>query len=62
MESELAGYIAGLKSLKTWPGVDPSRVFIVGHSIGSILGSLAAASVPVRGMHRRHGRCRHDLV
>jgi pimeloyl-ACP methyl ester carboxylesterase len=50
METELAGYVAGLKSLKTWPGVDPSRVFIVGHSIGSILGPLAAAAVPVRGI------------
>jgi pimeloyl-ACP methyl ester carboxylesterase len=50
METELAGYIAGLKSLKIWPGVDPARVFIVGHSIGSILGPLAAAVVPVRGI------------
>jgi pimeloyl-ACP methyl ester carboxylesterase len=50
LETELAGYVAGLKSLKTWPGVDPSRVFIVGHSIGSILGPLAAAAVPVRGI------------
>jgi pimeloyl-ACP methyl ester carboxylesterase len=50
METELTGYIAGLKSLKTWPGVDPARVFIVGHSIGSILGPLAAAVVPVRGI------------
>jgi pimeloyl-ACP methyl ester carboxylesterase len=50
MKTELAGYIAGLKALKTWPGVDPARVFIVGHSIGSILGPLAAAAVPVRGI------------
>jgi pimeloyl-ACP methyl ester carboxylesterase len=50
MQTELAGYIAGLKSLKTWPGVDPAHVFIVGHSIGSILGPLAAATVPVRGI------------
>lgn len=50
METALAGYIAGLKSLKTWPGVNPARVFIVGHSIGSILGPLAAAAVAVRGI------------
>jgi pimeloyl-ACP methyl ester carboxylesterase len=50
LEGELAGYVAGLRILKQHPKVDPERVFIVGHSIGSVEGPMAAAREPVRGI------------
>jgi hypothetical protein len=50
MQTELNGYVAGLKMLKAKPYVDARRTFIVGHSIGGIVGPLAAAKEPVRGI------------
>jgi hypothetical protein len=50
MRTELDGYLAGLRALKAKPYVDPARTFIVGHSIGGIVGPLAAAEEPVRGL------------
>ncbi|MBD9373745.1 alpha/beta fold hydrolase [Rhizobium sp. ARZ01] len=50
LDAETRGYIAGLNELKNKPYVDPDRVFIVGHSIGGIVGPLVAAQVPVRGI------------
>lgn len=50
MQTELAGYVAGLKMLKAKPYVDARRAFIVGHSIGGVVGPLAAAKEPVRGI------------
>ncbi|WP_338831813.1 PDZ domain-containing protein [Bradyrhizobium sp. 27S5] len=50
LEGELAGYVAGLRMLKQRPEVDPERVFILGHSIGSVEAPMAAARDPVRGI------------
>lgn len=50
LDAETRGYIAGLSELKNKPYVDPDRVFVVGHSIGGIVGPLVAAQVPVRGI------------
>jgi pimeloyl-ACP methyl ester carboxylesterase len=50
LEAELAGYVAGLKMLKARPEVDPGRVFILGHSLGSVEAPMAAAREPVRGI------------
>lgn len=47
---EVAGYVAGLRALKSYDFVDPARVFIVGHSIGGIVGPLVAVEEPVRGL------------
>jgi pimeloyl-ACP methyl ester carboxylesterase len=50
MQTEVEGYVAGLKNLKTKPYVNPEKVFIVGHSIGGIVGPLIAEREPVRGI------------
>ena len=50
LEGELAGYVAGLRMLKQRAEVDPERVFILGHSIGSVEAPMAAAREPVRGI------------
>ena len=50
LESELAGYVAGLQLLKQRSDVDPERIFILGHSIGSVEAPMAAAREPVRGI------------
>jgi pimeloyl-ACP methyl ester carboxylesterase len=50
LEGELVGYVAGLKMLKARADVDPERVFILGHSIGSVEAPMAAAREPVRGI------------
>jgi len=50
LEAELAGYVAGLRMLKQRAEVDPDRIFILGHSIGSVKGPMAAAREPVRGI------------
>jgi pimeloyl-ACP methyl ester carboxylesterase len=50
LEGELAGYVAGLRMLKQRPEVDSERVFILGHSIGSVEAPMAAAREPVRGI------------
>jgi pimeloyl-ACP methyl ester carboxylesterase len=50
LEGELAGYVAALRMLKQRAEVDPERVFILGHSIGSVEGPMAAAREPVRGI------------
>jgi uncharacterized protein len=50
MQTELDGYVAGLHMLKAKPYVDASRAFIVGHSIGGIVGPLTAAKENVRGI------------
>jgi pimeloyl-ACP methyl ester carboxylesterase len=48
-DRELAGYRAGLKALKSDPGVDPDRVFIFGMSNGGGIAPLVAAGEKVRG-------------
>ncbi len=50
LRQEVSGYVAGLRALKSYDFVDPARVFIVGHSIGALVGPLVAAEEPVRGL------------
>ncbi|WP_243368948.1 alpha/beta fold hydrolase [Microvirga solisilvae] len=50
LDTEVAGYVAGLKDLKAKSYVDPDKVFIVGHSMGGIIGPLVAEKIPVRGL------------
>jgi len=49
-ENELAGYRAGLAKLATYPYVDASRIFLVGHSIGGIVAPVIASEQPLRGV------------
>src|SRR5579883_2954392 len=46
---EAEGWLAGLRALKTYEFVDPTRVFVLGHSMGPVTGSLTLAAEPVRG-------------
>lgn len=50
LRQEVAGYVAGLRALKSYEFVDAGRVFIFGHSIGGIVGPLVASEEPVRGL------------
>ena len=50
LNTEVEGYVAGLRMLKRLSGVDAARTFIVGHSIGGVVGPLVAAQEPVRGL------------
>jgi pimeloyl-ACP methyl ester carboxylesterase len=50
LRQEVAGYVAGLRALKSYDFVDPGHVFIFGHSIGGIVGPLVAVEEPVRGL------------
>lgn len=49
-EQELDGYRQALKALRARPDVDPSRVFIFGHSMGGLWAPLLAGEVPIRGI------------
>jgi pimeloyl-ACP methyl ester carboxylesterase len=46
---EADGWLAGLRALKTYDFVDPARVFVLGHSMGPVTGSLILGAEPVRG-------------
>ena len=61
LANELGGYMAGLQALRSKPYVDAERIFIVGHSIGGIVGPLLAVEDAGQG-HRGDGDGRHDLV
>lgn len=50
MATEVRGLVAGLRWLRARPDVDRSRVFIVGLSMGGIVGPLVAAEEPITGM------------
>ena len=50
LRMELAGYVEGLKALRSLPGVKPDRVFVVGLSIGGVHAPLIAQRQPVRGV------------
>ena len=50
LDTEVSGYLEGLNALKLKPYVDPDRVFVIGHSIGGIVGPLVAAQAPVKGI------------
>lgn len=47
---EVAGYAAGLKALREYDFVDPTRVFIFAHSIGPLDAVLVAQQAQVRGI------------
>ncbi|MDX2035332.1 MAG: alpha/beta fold hydrolase [Isosphaeraceae bacterium] len=49
-ETELDGYIQTLKMASKLDFVDPKRIVIFGHSMGGIMGPLAAKEVPVKGI------------
>ena len=47
---EAEGYLAGIHLLKSYDFVDPAKVFVFAHSMGPVVGSLAFAQEPVRGL------------
>ena len=49
LTTELEGFQAALRQLASLPGVDPSRIYILGHSMGGVLAPLLSADTPVRG-------------
>jgi photosystem II stability/assembly factor-like uncharacterized protein/pimeloyl-ACP methyl ester carboxylesterase len=49
LQTELAGYSAALEQLSEMPGVDPSRIYIFGHSMGGVLAPYLSKAVPVSG-------------
>jgi pimeloyl-ACP methyl ester carboxylesterase len=49
-ESEMRGYAAALASLRENPRVNPARVYLFGHSIGSAIVPRLAAKQPVAGI------------
>jgi uncharacterized protein len=46
---EAAGWLAGLRALKSYDFVDPTRVFVFAHSMGPVTGSLIVGEEAVRG-------------
>jgi alpha-beta hydrolase superfamily lysophospholipase len=50
LDTEVKGLVAGLRQLKQQAFVDPTRVFIFGHSIGGVTGPLVASQERVRGL------------
>ncbi len=48
-ETELVGYVAALKQLKSLPGVDSDRVYIFGHSMGGVMAPYMMKQVGIRG-------------
>jgi alpha-beta hydrolase superfamily lysophospholipase len=48
--AESASYAAALDALKRDPHVDPKRIYLIGHSIGSIIAPRLALSNPVAGI------------
>jgi pimeloyl-ACP methyl ester carboxylesterase len=50
LRAEIAGYVEGLKALKSLPRVKQDRVFVVGLSIGGVEAPIIAQQVPVRGL------------
>jgi pimeloyl-ACP methyl ester carboxylesterase len=48
-ELEAAGYVAGLRLMKTYDFVDSAKIFIFAHSLGPLLGSVVVPQEPVRG-------------
>ena len=49
VELEAQGYVAGLRALKSYGFVDPTRVFIFSHSLGPLVASVVMPQEPVRG-------------
>ena len=50
LQAETAGYVAGVKALKSSPRVDPDRVFVLGLSIGGVHAPLIAQQEKLRGL------------
>ncbi len=50
LQTELAGYVAALRQLASMPTVDPSRIYVFGHSMGGVMAPFLAKEVPVRGI------------
>jgi pimeloyl-ACP methyl ester carboxylesterase len=48
--SELEGYKAALDQLRALPSVDPSRVYVFGHSMGGVMAPFLAQHAPVAGV------------
>ena len=46
----------GDQTLREHPGVDPARVYVLGHSLGGTVAPRVAAAEPGRGRHDPHGR------
>jgi len=53
LNAEIAGYVEGLKTLKSTPHVMPDRVFVLGLSIGGVEAPIIAQQVP-RDITRRY--------
>lgn len=49
-EAEVRGYVEGLKALRTDPGVDPDKVFLMGLSVGGVEAPIVARQAPVKGI------------
>ncbi len=49
-EAELAGYRAGLERLTRSSWVDPTRLFMLGHSLGAAVAPLLASEAELRGV------------
>jgi pimeloyl-ACP methyl ester carboxylesterase len=50
LQQEIDGYTAGLKALKTYPFVDSSETFILGHSMGGVTTPIVAGETAVKGI------------
>ena len=48
--AEAASYGVAFDALRNDPSVDPARVYVVGHSIGSLIGPRLALQKPVAGL------------
>ena len=48
--SEAASYGVAFDALRNYPAVDPAHVYVVGHSIGSLIGPRLALQKPVAGL------------
>lgn len=48
--NELDGYRAALDQLRALPSVDPSRVYVFGHSMGGVMAPFLAQHAPVAGL------------
>ena len=47
---EVRGYQAGIKTLASYDFVDPSRIYLIGHSAGATLAPLVAHGQPIHGI------------
>ena len=50
LHEEIAGYVAGLLTLRQYEFVDPGKLFVMGLSIGGVEAPLVAEQAPVKGV------------